>query len=154
MSKRYFIMVAGAFALCLAAMVASGDLSHLKMVVNIPSLIIVLVIPFLLSLSSFTLKEGHRAFRAAFKASEASRRELELALVFFRALRRYFSLSGIFGFFSGIIAMLMNLKDPGFIGWGVALSLLTVYYVLILELLLVVPFQTGIKKQLTLGAEV
>jgi len=49
---------------------------------------------------------------------------------------------------SGIIAMFANLNDSITITEGFSLALLVLYYALMLELLLVIPFRTGIKKRI------
>ena len=89
MSKRYFVLVLGAFALCLSTVVASGDWSYLRLVVNIPSIIIMLVMPFLLSLSTFSWRQGLNAFRVSFIHVPADKKQLSEALVFFGALGWY-----------------------------------------------------------------
>ena len=44
--------------------------------------------------------------------------------------------------------MLANLRTPNEVGQGAAVALLVVFYALILELLVVLPFSTGVKKRL------
>ena len=71
-----------------------------------------------------------------------------MGVVFFRSLGRYAIISGLIGFFIGIVVSVSSLyEDPKDVGIGVGISLMTLLYGLAIKLLIAGPFQTGLEKR-------
>jgi flagellar motor component MotA len=134
-------------AFCAAGVLLAGG--RLSWFVNVPAIAVVVGITAVLLLSNYSFAEMGRCFRAAYRKSGLGHDEVEDALAFFEAMQRYVLVSGFVGFLLGLITMLSALKDPSTMGSGTALALMTVLYGLILFIGLVVPFKTGLKRNLS-----
>lgn len=145
MKKSYFVSLLLFVALFIGAIITSGG--RILTFINIPSIIMVAATTFVLLMGSFSLPEMGRCFSAAFADSEATRGELEIAAAFFSSMTKYLLLSGGLGTLVGSITMLSQLTMADKIGFGAALSLMTVLYALILISVVSLPFQAGIKKK-------
>ena len=79
-----------------------------------------------------------------------SRPFVRQAAVFFTSLQRFFLLSGAIGALIGIVTILAQLQEVvvAAIGRGFALLLITVFYSLVLTLVLVVPFRAAVERRL------
>mgnify|MGYP006265935887 CR=1 FL=1 len=150
MTKFYPVAVILFLLICVAAIVMAGG--RLAYFLSIPSLLVVVVSALVMSLANFRLGEIGRAFALAFRSSgsraAADRGELEKALAFFDALLRYLLIAGLVGTMIGTITMLGNLGNVERIGRGSALALTTIFYALLLWVLVVVPGRTGIRQKL------
>jgi flagellar motor component MotA len=127
MKAIFALMGAGLF---LAAIAMEGDIWSF---VNAPSLLIVLGATFCLSLAHHTPDELLAAFKAAF-GREAMNAEQSMAqMAVLSTVRMIAIASGVVGFLIGVVLMLQNLDDPKQIGPAMAVSLLTLFYAMILS---------------------
>ncbi len=149
MKKSYFLgLILFVFVLIITLWFSSLSFNGISIYVDFVSLFIVLLCPVFLLLANFTLSEIRNCFIIGFKQGNMDPVDLNNGLLFFTALQNYFILSGLLGVFIGIIAVLAYLGNPDEIGGGLALSLITVLYSIILSMGIAMPFKTGLKKRL------
>jgi flagellar motor component MotA len=110
--------------------------------IDIPSIIIVFGMSYLISLSAHGLKGLGNAYRHAIKGG--TKAECLSAVEVFRGLQISFILSGIFGIVVGTVAMLTALNDLESLSKGAAVCILTGLYTLIAILVLVTPFRSRV----------
>ena len=115
---------------------------------DILSIMLVLMCSLVLILANYNLGEIRKYFVIGFKQGNLDSVDLKNGILFFTALQNYFILSGLLGVFIGIIAVLANLTVPEVTGSGLALSLITVLYSIILSMGIAIPFKTGLQKKL------
>lgn len=113
-----------------------GDLSYFF---NIPSLVIVLGG----SIAALIASYGSNAigFFKAFSLRVIGVKgqfEDEIFDVMCRAFIQYAYLFGVFGVITGTISMLSNMDDPNAIGPAIAVALLTIFYAVILDVLVTI----------------
>ncbi len=153
MRKMYFVGVVLFIAFIIGAVITSGG--TIGSILNIPSFLLVAGCTLVLSLMNFNLGEIGRCFSVGFKKKDVPSEDLKKGYIFFRSMQLYFLLSGLLGTIIGAIAMLTNLKDHSAIGWGAALSIITILYGLIFSMGITIPFMTGIKRRLIeIGEEI
>jgi flagellar motor component MotA len=115
--------------------------------IDIPSLIIVGIFPFLFVSIVFGFKRMKSAFSAALK-NESEKNKLIEALVFFNAYSKTIWVSGFIAVLIGVIAMLVWLEDKTKFGPNLAVALISLLYCGIISIAIIIPFTIGIKKQL------
>jgi flagellar motor component MotA len=148
MNRFYFVAVALALGvLALGTVFAAARIAYF---LDYPSLIMVIVPAAVLCLAAFPPRVIGRSFIVAFIRQPASEQELRQAAVFFTSLQRFFLLSGAIGALIGIVTILAQLQEVAMakIGQGFALLLITVFYSLVLTLVLVVPFRAAVERRL------
>ncbi len=148
MSRFYFIAVALVIGLIAAAI--CWDASSLAFFFDAPSLIVVIAPVLAMCLAVFSPREIGRSFRAAWGGGEEQ--DLRAACVFFRALERYFLLSGLLGVLMGVISMLAATGSDADMKRGFAMLLISIFYALTLLLVFAVPFRTAVEKNLAEAA--
>lgn len=148
MNRFYF--VAAALALCVLVIGMVFAAARIDYFLDYPSLIMVVVPAAVLCLAAFPPRVIGRSFTVAFSRQTASEQELRQAAVFFRTLERFILLSGVIGALIGIVTILSQQQDVPMkkIGQGFALLLITVFYALVLTLVLAVPFRAAVERRL------
>ena len=114
---------------------------------DLPSFIIAVVVPFLFVNVLFGFKEMGEAFSTPFR-KEADKEKLMQSLIFFKTYAKATWLAGLISVLIGLITMLCTLDDKASIGPNAALALESLLYCGIINLVIIVPFTTFIKKQL------
>ena len=114
--------------------------------ISLPPLVIVVGFPAVMLFATHGPAEIRAAFRAAYQSSDPA--ELRLAVVFFSAAQRYLLWSGFIATLLGIVALLASLGDESHIGAAAALSLITVLYAIILNVIFALPFRHAAEKRL------
>jgi flagellar motor component MotA len=114
---------------------------------DLPSFIIAVVVPFLFVSVLFGFKEMGEAFSTPFK-KEADKEKLARSLIFFKTYAKVTWLAGLISVIIGVMTMLAYLDDMYKIGPMVALALVSLLYCGIINLVIIVPFTTFIKKHL------
>jgi flagellar motor component MotA len=133
----FFFMVA---VVVLSIVLFSGSaLSALLYFFNLPSLVLVLLCPFGLILIQYPPPSLILYFSVALSARPAGKETAEKAEYFFRKLGRYYLLTGCVYCVYGLIMALSDLGDKAAIGVNLAVSLITLFYGLLLDLLLAQP---------------
>lgn len=114
---------------------------------DIPSLIIVGIFPFIFTSILFGFKETGSAFSAAIKKG-TEKGKLINAVNFFRVYGKVTWIAGCIAVLIGVIAALANLEDKTALGPNLALALTSMLYSGIINAVIVIPFMTFIKKQM------
>lgn len=146
MRYLYFLLTVLVFICICGAIFFTG--SNILLFLHYLSALLVLLPSAFLALSSYSFNEIGRAFRSAFANNQTTPVDLQNALLFFTSLCSYVLLSAGIATLIGFIAILGHIGDKSMIGTGVAMSLLSILYALVLLLVIILPFKTGIKKKL------
>jgi flagellar motor component MotA len=148
MNRYYFAAVALVLAVLALGIVFAA--ARLNAFLDWPCLIMVIVPPGLLSLAAFPPRVVGRSFRVAFSRQKATEPELRQAAWFFRFLERSVLVAGFIGALIGVVAILSQLREVEVqrLGQGFALLLITVFYALVLVLVVTVPFRAAVERRL------
>jgi flagellar motor component MotA len=146
MTKRYVLVVTLTLAVLVAASLLTG--AGLAAFLDLPSLAVVMAPAVLMGFAAHSPREVWRSCRLALSDREGSREELEQAAAYFDGLARYLACGGAIGVMTGIVAILVSVKDVESAGRGFALCLLAALYAVLLVVLVAVPFRTAIRKRL------
>lgn len=116
--------------------------------IDAPSFIISIVVPYLLASIGFGLSGTKTAYRAPFDAT-AGRVELAKASAYFRALMRYIIAWASFAIVTGFITILVSAaQNTAAIGLNVAVCILSALYAAIIPIFFIIPFRTTIDERL------
>ncbi len=133
-----------------AGLLASG--SDLLIYSDLASLAVSLLPVFFVLLPSYTPKEMGQAFRQAMEDTPYDKIEAEKALVFFETAQKILIVDSLIGFVIGVVALFqLNLQINGNankIGFGIAVSLITILYSLVFILLVTLPFIAALHKKI------
>jgi len=148
MNRFYFVGVALVLGVLVLGMIFAA--ARIGFFVDMPSVLMVIVPAVILSLAAFPPRVIGRSFSAAFSRREASEADLRQAVVFFRFVERTVLLSGFIAALLGIVTILSLLRGIAMenIGQGFALLLLSVFYSLVLMLVVAVPFRAAVERRL------
>jgi hypothetical protein len=114
--------------------------------VDIPIFIVVVLIPFLFVSALFGFKEMVLAFSVSFK-KEPSKDKLIQALNFFKIYGKTTWIAGLIFTLIGLIAILRDF-DYSIVFVNMSVTLLSLLYCGIINVLIIIPFTVFIKKQL------
>lgn len=147
MRYLYFILIILVLGCIAGAIITSGI--PILYFVNFISLMVVLLPSAFLALISYSFGEIGLAFTSAFKKITSTKINLKNALLFFNSLQAYILLSAGLATLIGFVAILYGSPDKNnMIASGIAVSLESILYALLLILVCIIPFKTGIKKKL------
>jgi len=142
---RYWSAVVVFFAGTVFTVLMGGG--KILSLVDIPSLLIVGIVPFLFVSILFGFKEMACAFSIQSK-SDCDKETLEKAIRFFDIYGKTLWLTGIISVIIGIINILINLGDTAAFGPNLALALISIFYCCIIHILIIIPSMMAIKNQL------
>lgn len=151
MKKSYFVSVLLSLGLLVAAIITAG--ANILAFLSIPAFIATVFLPVFVTIGVFGLSTFFSSFRLAFQGGEASARELKTAFSLFRLLGNSILLTGFITAMVGFVAILATLQGKDELGSNLVLALMTLFYSLILFLLVALPFKTAIEKRLADAAE-
>jgi flagellar motor component MotA len=115
--------------------------------IDLPSLLLVPVAPFLFMI----LSHGWSATRSAFSVpldAAATKRGLETSVSFWKSFGTAIWCFGAVGSTSGVIALLANITDRNKVGPNTAVALITAMYAALFSVGLVLPFLSASRKRL------
>jgi flagellar motor component MotA len=115
--------------------------------IDIPSLIIVGILPFLFVSIIFGYREMVSAF-SVLSRKETEREKLIKAYDFFKMYGKVTWIMGFIAVIVGVVAILANLEDKTALGPNLALALISMMYSGIINAVIVIPFSVIIKNQL------
>ena len=130
-----------------AIITVGGTGSTFLVYLNLPSFILVGLIPFCIAGTIFGPRNMTSAF-SVLRKKETDKEKLQEAYDFFKAFGKMAWIMGIIGVITGIVTMLVNLEDTAAIGPNLALSLISILYSGIINIVLVIPFMVLIKQKL------
>jgi len=146
MKKSYFVSVLLSLGLIVAAIITAG--ADILAFLSIPAFIATVFLPVFVTIGVFGLSAFFSSFRLAFHGSEAAVDELKAAFSLFKMLGNSILLTGFITSMIGFITILASLFGKDEVGSAIALALMTLFYSLILFLLVALPFKTAIEKRL------
>jgi len=146
MRKLFFIPLLAGLVLIVSILLFGG--ANLYYFIDIPSAMIVIVIPLIVMLSHSSLSEIINAYKMALQKKSSSISEISKSITILKALEKQIFLSGIGGTIYGIISMLtiQNINSD-MIAKGFSMALLTIFYMVLLIQFFVTPFKTGLEKK-------
>jgi flagellar motor component MotA len=145
MKRNYFLAVV-VLAACFAGTVyVSGGL--LRTYLDIPSILIMVLFPFVYQCLIFGASGLKTAFTAAFREN-ATGEQLANAQLFFKNYGKIIWLSAFVTVLIGAIAILAHLEDPKMLGPNFAIALISALYGGLLHIMIIVPNSVFLKKRL------
>jgi flagellar motor component MotA len=146
---RIFVLVAIS---CVFTMYTSGG--TLNNFFDLPSLAIAVILPFVYQWCLFGAAGLKNAFSAGYR-KELSLEDAEKARLFFRTYTRICWFAVGMAVIIGMVSILRNLEDRTALGPNMALSFISLFYVALINVLVILPNATFIKKRLLeLSAEI
>ena len=142
---RYFLGLFMFLALFSLGILWSGG-NPLLLLWDIPSLLFVPGFALALLRSVYSFREMGAAFRTAL-GDESNTTIVADADTFFSVMGKYLTLSGIHGVLVGAINILVNLTDKAKLGPCFAVALITAFYSVFLQLAIVVPLRSMLKRK-------
>ncbi|MDR0502573.1 MAG: hypothetical protein LBH16_04560 [Treponema sp.] len=144
---RYIISVVLFIAgISFSIIATKGDTSSILSFINIPSFAIVGIIPFLFVSILFGIKNTGSIFLIPFK-KETDKEKLIEAINYFKFLGKTIWLASFLLLLISVISLL-SVDDISAYRANFAMSLLSILYAIILNVLVIIPFFVFIKKQL------
>lgn len=150
--KKMFIVYAllsvGIFVL--GVIIARGNV---MIMVDAPSLMLLLAPTVLMLLSHYGPKEFIRTFKTAMAKSNTGEHELKNALLFFSTAQKLIMASAVATAFLGIIMILDNVgrgnpETARTVAWWMAVDLISVLYAAMLLIVTTIPFKSAVQKRL------
>ena len=141
---RYWLSLIIFFAGFCYTTLSSG--SVLFTYVDIPSLTIVGILPFIFVSVLFGFKKMVQAFSIPSK-KETTKEELIEGLQFFKTYGTTIWIAGFISVFIAVVGMLKNLEDKMMLGPLVALALISILYSGIFYMIIIIPFTILINKK-------
>lgn len=142
---RYVLSLMMFFAGFVLTVFLSGG--YVRNYLDMPSLLITGIIPFVFVSILFGFKGMLSAFSAAF-GKDTEKGALPKALDFFKVYGKTTWIAGIIAALVGLLAILINLEDKTALGPNLALALISLLYSGIINLVLILPFTVFVKKRL------
>jgi len=142
---RYLVSLVIFLGGIILAIILTG--ASVLVLADLPSFILVVILPFLLVSILYGFKDMAYAFATPFK-KESNQDNVAKAVIFFQKYGKAVLLTGIIGVIIGIITMLATLDDKSGIGPAVALALISLLYSALINVLIVIPFLLLLKKKL------
>jgi flagellar motor component MotA len=143
---RYSVSLV-AFVIAAVCSIFMTGITTIWAFLDIPSLIITVLFPFLFAGILFGFNETGAAFSTALK-KEGEKDKLIQALDFFKTYGKATWLAALISVLIGVVSMLVNLEDKMMLGPCLALALVSLLYSGIINLVIIIPFTLFIKKQL------
>jgi flagellar motor component MotA len=114
---------------------------------DVPSLLIMVIFPFVYQCLLFGVSTVKIAFTAGFK-KDAAMEELTKAQLFFKNYSKVIWITALVVVFIGTVAILAYLEDPAMLGPNFALAFLSILYGGIIHLVIILPNSVFLKKRL------
>lgn len=151
MKKSYIVYAVLTIGLFVLGVVIAK--SNIMIMIDMPSLMLVLAPAILMLLSHYRPREFVNAFRMAMEKNDASEHELKNALVFFSTAQKLVIASTVATVFLGIIMILDNigkgLTDSGkTVAWWMAVDVIAILYAGLLTMVITIPFKSALQKRL------
>lgn len=130
-------------------LLSGGGVGGLSYLVDVPSLVVALVAPFLVALATHGPRRALRSFSRPFEP-ECAREDLAASRSFLLCFMRYLIAFTAFAVVTGTIMLLGYLAEdnPAMIGKNLAIALLAIFYGSVGAILFVLPFLSEIDRRL------
>jgi flagellar motor component MotA len=146
MKRNYFLSIL-ALAFCFAGTVYFSG-GRLINYLDIPSMVIMVIFPFVYQCLVFGISAAGRAFAAAFREN-VTEKELLDARLFYKSYGKIVRLSAFVTVLTGTVAILINLEDRQLLGPNFALALISLLYGGMLHIAIIIPNSVFLEKRLT-----
>jgi hypothetical protein len=113
---------------------------------DVPSVLIAIIFPFIYQWALFGPSAIRKAFTAGFKKS-VSMEEIKISQFFFKSYAKIVWFSTLLPTVIGTVAMLKNLEDRSMLGPNFAMILLSLLYAVIIEVIIIIPHLTILKRR-------
>jgi len=144
---RFYAASVFIFLILVGAIIASGN--SLVLYVDIASLILSILIPYIIISFLYTPKEQMQFKKEIFTPiGTGNKKELERALDYFKSFKSLLIYTAIVATILGLIAMMANLQDPESLGPNFAVLLIVPLYVSMFMLLVTEPLRAAAEKNL------
>lgn len=136
-----------AAGLCLALALSGGSLKNIIWLLDMPSLICILVLTVPVLLRNGLCKDFLRAFKLLKKDYTCHLSELRRTLDVVELMQKQVLYAGIFSMLVSFLCMLHFISKPETLGPSISVTILTIFYAVILEMLLL-PLQIEVKRRI------
>lgn len=150
MLKKFFVPFLVSVAFIVFTLLLSGSVVYagIPALIDIPSFVISIVVPYVLATVVFGMKGTRAAYRSPFDPV-AGRVELAKARAYFKALTRYIACWALFAIVAGFIGLLINAaQNTAVIGLNIAVCILSALYAAVIPILFIIPFRSAIDERL------
>ncbi|OHD12058.1 MAG: hypothetical protein A2Z96_04970 [Spirochaetes bacterium GWB1_48_6] len=141
----FFLAALGSLSVLVVSIFISG--SPFVIFLDFPSLLLLVGIQIMVTLAFSGFHGIARAFTAPFENTPAPA-ELRKARSYWKGQTTISLMAGFLGVLLGIISMMQNLSDNSALGRGAALALLILFYALILNLTIFIPYRLLCERRL------
>ncbi len=147
MKTKYFVGVLIIIAVTFSAILFSGG--KLLIFVDIPTYLVIFLIPAAIAFASWPVRDIGRAFTAAFD-TQAQPKELKKSLSFFESVRRWVLLSAFMGTMVGLVCILIYADATNMerLGRNLGVMLLCITNALFFFLIVPLPIESLAKRRL------
>lgn len=147
MKLKFLVGVFLVLVISAGVIIISGG--RLSLFVDIPTYIVIILVPAAIAFASWPVKDIGRAFSAPFDPA-AARRELEKSRLFFESLRQWILVAALLGTMVGLVSILAfaDAKNLDKLGRNLAVMLLCIANSLLLFLVLPLPLESLAKRRL------
>jgi flagellar motor component MotA len=115
---------------------------------DVPSALITVIFPFIYQWALFGPSVIKKAFTAGFKKS-ASMEDIKKSQFFFKSYAKIVWFSVLLAVAIGTVAMLKNLEDRTMLGPNLAVTLISLLYATIIEVVIIIPYLVILKRRMT-----
>jgi flagellar motor component MotA len=142
---RYLISLVLFLTGAISAILLGGG--RINVFLDIPSFLIIGILPFLFVSILYGFKEMGLAFSTAFE-NNADKEQLKKAINIFKIWGKTIWITSLIAILIGVMLMLVFLEDKNAIGPNLAVALISVLYAALLYVLIIIPFTVFLKNQL------
>ena len=144
MKRSYFIVVPAAIAIICWVIYVSGGLI---VFVDDAGLLLMIPLPLLLAMATFSPAEIVDCFAVAFRKEGADLAMVEKGIHFFSILQTYLIVTALLTFMIGFILIMSRLVDLSGFGHKMAVAEICIFYALFLMLMVTIPFKAGLERK-------
>ena len=144
MQRSYFIVAPAAIAVISLTIYLGGSLIRF---LDLLCVFFMITLPLLMAMATYSPAEIVDCFAVAFRKEGADPAMIEKGIHFFSILRSYLTVTALIAFMIGFILIMSVAEDLSRIGPKMALSLICIYYALLLMLLVTIPFKAGLERK-------
>ena len=146
MKKLFFIPLLIGISMIIGTMFFATQ--NVLVFADIPTFAITAGLSFILILSQYSPAEIGRAFKYSVLKTEFDETEIRKGILFFATFNRLLILSAVMATFIGIIVILANPENYKKIGTMVSVCLISVLYVVFIQIIVVIPFKGALEKRI------
>jgi flagellar motor component MotA len=140
-----FAVLAIGISIILSALFSGAGLTTY---LDIPSVLITVIFPFIYQWALFGPSMIKTAFTAGFTKS-VSMEDIKKSQLFFKSYAKIVWFSALIPVVIGTVAMLKNLEDRSMLGPNLAMIFISFLYAMIIEVMIIIPYLVILKRRIT-----